>query len=312
MPENSQDWRVDRIALIAQSAVSIGSSGPCCWLLAALRSAARSACALGPNGTMARLCFLIFVTAVAAMPPQARTVTTLSATASQPLLFVDDTVLSSRSASLELRAHPPDAGPLVLWPTEPWESWAVFASNSVVQLHPGDANYTEATSVRMYYDCVQIGTSGHWGQIGAERSCVAVSADGITWQKPQLDIVRYQGQPSNILTGCAGPAVFVDRRPGVLPSQRWKMLCSNTVWAGPDGWHFQPMFAPGHKTITHKDDTMDIGSYDVQLGRYVIYVRRDVPVLGKSPSVHRRIGRCETDDLSVRDLDPCALSLEHL
>ena len=222
----------------------------------------------------------------------------LDATEDKPLLFVDAAVLASASDGLELQVHPPSHGPLVLWPTEPWESWAVFGSNSVVQLRPGDANYSAEASIRMYYDCVEIGTQGHWGQLGNDRSCVAVSPDGVTWIKPRLDIVRYQGQPSNIVANCVSPAVFIDRKPGVPDSQRWKMLCSNTVWAGADGWHFEPMFGAGHKSIQHKDDTMDVGSYDSALAMYVIFVRRDIPVAGKTPSVHRRIGRCETDDLS--------------
>ena len=76
------------------------------------------------------------------------------------------------------------------------------------------------------------------------------------------------------------------------------MLCDNTVWAGPDGFHFQPMFGAGHKSIRHFDDTMDIGYYDFQLARYVVMVRRDIQVEGKSNGVIRQIGRCETDDLS--------------
>jgi hypothetical protein len=226
------------------------------------------------------------------------TAAALGATADMPLLFVDAAVLASASDGLQLQVHPPSHGPRILWPTEPWESFAVYASNSVVQLRPGDANYSAETSIRMYYDCVEIGTKTHWGQIGSDRACVAVSADGVTWSKPRLDIVRYQGQPSNIVGNCVSPAVFIDCKPGVPESQRWKMLCSNTVWAGPDGWHFEPMFGAGHKSIQHKDDTMDIGSYVSALNRYVIFVRRDIPVPGKTPSVHRRIGRCETDDLS--------------
>jgi len=76
------------------------------------------------------------------------------------------------------------------------------------------------------------------------------------------------------------------------------MFCSNTVWAGPDGWHWQPMFGKGHKSIHHDDDTMDIGNWDEKIGRYVVYVRRDIQVPGKAHGVVRRIGRCETDDLS--------------
>ena len=237
--------------------------------------------------------------------PLAPRVELLNATEREPLLFVDTAVLQSVS-QLQLKVHPPEPGDRILYPTEPWESWAVFACNSVVQTRPGDANYSADTAVRMYYDCVEEGTEEHFGQLGWRKTCVAVSPDGLSWTKPSLTIVPYFGQPSNILTNCTAPAVFIDRNPHAPVEQRWKMFCDNTVWAGPDGWHFQPMFGRGHKSISHYDDTMDVGYWDHALQRYVVYVRRNVQVPGKAPprpgpggdSVRRQIGRCETDDLS--------------
>ena len=48
------------------------------------------------------------------------------------VLFVDNTQLDSLDPRLELRMQPPVKGPRVIWPTKSWESWAVFAYNSVV------------------------------------------------------------------------------------------------------------------------------------------------------------------------------------
>ena len=48
------------------------------------------------------------------------------------VLFVDNTQLESIDPRLELRMQPPVKGPRVIWPTKSWESWAVFAYNSVV------------------------------------------------------------------------------------------------------------------------------------------------------------------------------------
>ena len=48
------------------------------------------------------------------------------------VLFVDNTQIDSIDPRLELRMQPPVKGPRVIWPTEIWESWAVFAYNSVV------------------------------------------------------------------------------------------------------------------------------------------------------------------------------------
>ena len=78
--------------------------------------------------------------------------------ATSPLLFVDTSVLDSHT-DLRLKVHKPARGDRILWPTEPWESWGVFACNSVVQLAPTDANYSVDTAARMYYDCVERGNS---------------------------------------------------------------------------------------------------------------------------------------------------------
>eukprot|EP01048_Picozoa_sp_COSAG05_P009176 COSAG05_NODE_736_length_7639_cov_70.224005_5_plen_712_part_00 len=231
-----------------------------------------------------------------------------------PLLFVDTgAALMARSPQLKLTVHPPIPGPRVLTPTSPWESWAVFSSNSVVQTRPGDANYSASTAVRMYYDCVSRNTTLHKGlnpanglysEIGWEKACVAISRDGLTWYKPKLNLIPFHGQPSNVVANCTGPSVFIDKAPGVPDRQRWKMICSNTVWAGPDGWHFEPMFGASNKSIHHMDDTQDVGYYDETSGRYVIYVRRDIHATlansgrSRSAGVIRWVGRCETDDLS--------------
>ena len=74
--------------------------------------------------------------------------------ATSPLLFVDTRVLASHM-DLKLKVHKPARGDRILWPTEPWEDWGVFACNSVVQLAPTDANYSVDTTARMYYVCVE-------------------------------------------------------------------------------------------------------------------------------------------------------------
>ena len=80
---------------------------------------------------------------------------TLAHAASAPpmphVLFVDHTQLSDIDPRLELRMQQPVKGPRVLWPTESWESWAVFAYNSVVA---GDKTASPPRPHRMYYDCI--------------------------------------------------------------------------------------------------------------------------------------------------------------
>ena len=62
------------------------------------------------------------------------------------MIFADDSLLASIDPRLERRNNAPHKGARVIEPTEPWESWAVFAYNSVVHVGPGE--------YRLYYDCV--------------------------------------------------------------------------------------------------------------------------------------------------------------
>jgi len=64
------------------------------------------------------------------------------------VLFVDRTQIASIDSRLELRLQPPQKRSRIISPTEPWESWAVFAYNSVVA-----GNGTRPH--RMYYDCIE-------------------------------------------------------------------------------------------------------------------------------------------------------------
>eukprot|EP01050_Picozoa_sp_SAG11_P006119 SAG11_NODE_463_length_9226_cov_21.629232_2_plen_165_part_00 len=109
------------------------------------------------------------------------------------VLFVDHTQLAHIDSRLDMRMQSPVKGPPVLWPTEGWESWAVFAYNSVVA---GDKAALPPRPHRMYYDCIE-GTgvppgdsdaSASTGSISSRRICLAESDDGVTWTKPKLGI----------------------------------------------------------------------------------------------------------------------------
>ena len=185
--------------------------------------------------------------------------------------------------------NPAIKGDRVLEPTEPWETWAVFAYNSVVHVGPGEN--------RMYYDCIEGSgvppgmsqAQAHAGDISHRRICLATSADGKTWIKPNLGIFNYSGSTANnILLEDSGNGVFIDLNPKSPPSQKWKMVCSNAVYASPDGLHWTKMAAGS--PVKAEDDTKPTGYFDPALGKYVISVRRDVG--------GRKIGRCVTSDFT--------------
>ena len=199
------------------------------------------------------------------------------------LLFVDDALFAHIDPALSLRASEPTHGPKVIAQDRPWESWAVFAYNHVLRV-PG-----EQMEYRMYYDCIE-GTGCPPGQLCSlshRRICVATSTDGLDWAKPELNIFNLNGSTSNnIILEDSGVSVFVDNAPGVPDTERWKLVCSNGAYASADGLHF-------HKlpwTPIAEDDTKPTAYWDPTLGKYVIYVRRDVG--------SRCIGRCITTNIS--------------
>ena len=201
------------------------------------------------------------------------------------LLFLNRTqAIRHIDPRLQLRMQPAMKQHRVLSPTEPWESWAVFSYNSVVQ-------GTAVRPHRMYYDCIE-GTGVPPGaadnELSHRRICLAESRDGLTWTKPQLGIYQRNGSSANnILLEDSGVSVFFDGSAGA--DAQWKMACSNAAYASTDGLRWRKLAWRAIDT----DDTKPTAQYDPSLGKYVIVVRRDV-----APGYTRTIGRCETNNFS--------------
>jgi len=64
--------------------------------------------------------------------------------ANRKLLFIDNAMFANLSGDIGLRRHRPSPRPVVLRPTEPWESFGLIGYHTVVQMGPQD--------YRMYYD----------------------------------------------------------------------------------------------------------------------------------------------------------------
>lgn len=58
----------------------------------------------------------------------------LAAPLSSPILFIDNTTVQSMSPKLSRRVNQPHKGPRVIKADKPWESWAVFAYNHVIEV----------------------------------------------------------------------------------------------------------------------------------------------------------------------------------
>lgn len=122
-------------------------------------------------------------------------------------LFLDSLLIEKLTgARLEI-GRPVSAG-IALKYDSPWEDQICFYSTI---LKDGD-------TYRMYY-------RGFYG----DRTNYAESKDGIHWTKPNLGIVKVDGSTANnvILENARSFCPFIDNRPGVPPSERYKANASD-------------------------------------------------------------------------------------
>jgi len=130
----------------------------------------------------------------------------------------------------------------------------------------------------------------------------AESVDGFHWTKPDLDVYRFEGKPTNLVSPFSlTTAVFRDDSPGTSPSERYKCFDWDRLpnsdgkkladqyglygCVSPDGFHWTRRPEP---VLRFFHDTQNIATWDPHLQMYVGYFRGH---LGG-----RAIARSETDD----------------
>ena len=140
---------------------------------------------------------------------------------------------------------------------------------------------------RLYYACTE-GLDVHGKP--PLRLCLAESKDGLIWVKPNLGLYSYNGSTqNNIVVDGEGCTPFLEplAHTGVPAGERWKMVCSNgggttdQARSSPDGLRWTPM--PRNKALTFSDDTQCTATWDAALGKYAIFVRRNVGAHGPGP-----------------------------
>ena len=161
--------------------------------------------------------------------------------------------------------------------------------------------------IRMYYETPNAAT---WEKSTQRLLCYACSKDGVHWEKPELDIVLFEGKKTNILMPTAdrlpssfygmfkGDCVFRDTNPECDPAERYKLIGGDQktwVFASPDGLDFAPMFE--HSSF-RSADTQQVAFFDARIGRYVLYGRAQGPKLPHSQWM-RLVIRTESEDLSA-------------
>jgi hypothetical protein len=136
-------------------------------------------------------------------------------------LFIDN-LFFGKARGINLRVHQPrKAGDVTIAPDRPWERGGLGPYSSVLW---------DNGSYHLWYHAMD---SQLWHTSpGAGAICYATSDDGITWHKPDLGLVEYEGSTRNNIVvghgaaglqiGQDGMMVFVD--PTAPPGERLRMV----------------------------------------------------------------------------------------
>ncbi|MEJ5199152.1 MAG: hypothetical protein WHX53_09530 [Anaerolineae bacterium] len=206
--------------------------------------------------------------------------------------FVDGWLLEKLDGAA-LRLHSPR--PAEVFPFDrPWEGDVSFYVT--VLEHEGE--------YRMYY-------RGWKAEDAPGCQAVALSKDGIHWERPNLGLWEWEGSRANniILTGLIGQegfAPFFDRNPAVPPHERWKAVGVERLSDGSpalfgfvseDGfrwrrWREQPLITDG------AFDSLNVAYWDDYRKHYVAFYRDfvDIHRTGKRYHGIRSVKWATSDD----------------
>ena len=179
-------------------------------------------------------------------------------------LLVDDHIIDSTTGGAGLRLHHPVEQTTTFTCDRPWEgNW----SGSPTMFQDGSI-------YRMYY------RGATWPGVGEPYQfhvCYAESDDGVSWRRPELGLVEFDGSPANNIllrkNGAFEP--FKDANPACPPGQRYKALAADKAlyaWASPDGIHWNPLRREPVIT-TGKFDSQNVAFWDSTRGRYAAFYR---------------------------------------
>ncbi|MBI3920373.1 MAG: LamG domain-containing protein, partial [Armatimonadetes bacterium] len=200
-------------------------------------------------------------------------------------LFIDDWLIEKKEKVKLTVNRPRLTGEKSVFAEKPWELGEVHSF--------GDSVMEEDGLYKLYYPSCDK-ADRYW-------YCVATSTDGIRWEKPELGLVPFEGNPAtNIIypdkscppmPGFFGTCVFKDTNPHCPPEERYKMICGDAptwVFVSADGLRFKPMF---DQPSFRSSDTNNLCFFDDRIGKYVAYLRGYAPL--------RVVARCEFSDLSA-------------
>jgi len=191
-------------------------------------------------------------------------------------LFIDGVHIEEQSG-IKLTVNPPVSYQVTHFRNDrPWEPTPRMGST----IPDICSIWDEGDEIRMLYT-----NSGMWG--GKPHAiCLATSKDGLTWDKPVLNIEPWEGSTRNniVLTDSCQGAVIKDPNPAAAPSERykyvaWCMYRGFYVYTSPDGFHWR---RNENCAIPFDPDGSISLFWDDQRGIYRGYIRSLVD------AVHRR------------------------
>ena len=225
-------------------------------------------------------------------------------------LFIDDVLIAQLSGGAEQRIHHPQPQEIVIKHDEPWEGTGCGYHTI----------FKDGDLYRMYYKGFDISVEP--GKIVCEDvehrfTCYAESDDGITWRKPELGLVEFQGSKANNISVGSGPtgplnvdaahtAIFKDTNPasngdalykGIFRSNEPKGL---NVMQSPNGLNWTPM-ADAPVITDGAFDSQNLAFWDEHRGEYRAYWRSfekpAVPVPHSHPDGVRSIRTATSTDM---------------
>ncbi len=192
-------------------------------------------------------------------------------------LLVDDHLIASISRDAALRLHRPVPQEIALVTDATWEGnasgyYTVFQDEGAYRMYYRGWHFTHDSGSLEY---------PHY-----EVVCLAESSDGITWSRPELGLVEYEGsRRNNIIIDArddSSPAInfvpFKDPNPNAADDARYKALANNRGYKGlfalgsPDGLHWnllrdEPVITKGYF------DSQNLAFWDGERGEYRDYHR---------------------------------------
>ena len=126
----------------------------------------------------------------------------------RPELFVDHYLIDQMYGT-QLKLHAPVKKEIAIAFDQPWEGPGSSAYNSV---------FFDGEKYRLYYRACAQKTAKEKGDLStAQYTCLALSDDGIHWEKPELGLVEFEGSTKNniLLSGIMSHnfSPFLDTNP---------------------------------------------------------------------------------------------------